>query len=42
MAAKHTAGTFVLVGGGEFGPGCREFDARPSEEIGVEIGRAHV
>jgi cyanophycinase len=23
---KHT-GTFVLVGGGEFGPGCREFDA---------------
>jgi cyanophycinase len=27
MSARKKAGTFVLVGGGEFGPGCRELDA---------------
>jgi cyanophycinase len=27
MSAKRTTGTFVLVGGGEFGAGCRDFDA---------------
>src|SRR5262249_879609 len=27
MSARRTTGTFVLVGGGEVGAGCREFDA---------------
>jgi cyanophycinase len=40
MSARKKAGTFVLVGGGEFGDGCRELDAElvslaPTAEVVV-------
>src|SRR5947209_11374672 len=36
MGAKRTAGTFVLVGGGEFGRGCRDFDAELLARSGAD------
>jgi cyanophycinase len=40
MSARKKAGTFVLVGGGEFGDGCRDLDAElvsaaPTQEVVV-------
>jgi len=40
MSARKRAGTFVLVGGGEFGDGCRDLDAElvsaaPTDEVVV-------